>query len=116
MVAPSTARIPPNRLTTPSMSSSGAASFTEHHLLSFAEEPLRTERHQPDQQQSGDCKSERGNPCLSERRVRQIDEPSPLQDEPEQDRAECDTPVAAHAAEDKHAEGKEGDQRLEVER
>src|SRR5688572_24346042 len=107
--------MPPNRLTTSSTSSSAFRSFTEDHLLSLPEHPLRAERHQSDQQQPGDRQAEGGNPGLRERRVGQVDEPGALEHEPEQDRADEYTLVVGHPPEDQDAEGEERDRRLKVE-
>src|SRR4051794_25871764 len=107
-VAPSTAWIPPKRLTTSSASSSvvpsSATSFTDDHLLALAEQALGPEGHQADQQQARDRQSNRRDTGLRERRVREIDEPRALEDEPEEHRANGDPPVAPHASEDEHAE------------
>src|SRR5215207_10670802 len=92
------------------------ASLAKDHLLALAEQPLRAERHQPDQEQPGDRQPQRRDPGLGERRVGQLDEPGALDHEPEEDRADEDALVVGKAGEDEHAEGEEGDQRLEVER
>src|SRR5918995_3118923 len=73
-VAPSTARMPPKRLTTPSISSKGlplgvAVSVAKDHLLALAEHALRPVGHQSDQQQPRYRQAQRGDPGLGERRV-----------------------------------------------
>src|SRR5690349_13394469 len=92
IVAPLTARIPPKRLTTLSASKmapffAGAAgwSLTEDHLLLLAEHALRAERHEQDQHQADDREPQRG--CLVVV-LEYLDEPGPLQDRPEDHRAD----------------------------
>src|SRR5918992_4202620 len=71
-VAPSTARIPPKRLTTSRASKIGppllracavdpaaGPSVTKHHLLALAEHPLWPEGHQQDQNQADDREAKR---------------------------------------------------------
>ena len=71
-VAPSTARIPPKRLTTSraskiappllracAVAAAAGPSVTEHHLLALAEHPLRPEGHQQDQHQADDREAKR---------------------------------------------------------
>src|SRR5207247_1625533 len=58
-VAPSTARMPPNRLTTCSASRIGRplpkpASITKHHLLPLAKDSLRAECHEENQDDADD--------------------------------------------------------------
>src|SRR5215218_7107490 len=88
-VAPSTARIPPKRLTTPSASRIGLPfdfpgavppSFTEHHLLALSEHALRAEGHQQDQDHADDEEAKGGDLGL---RDRQLDEPRSLEQGPE---------------------------------
>src|SRR5687767_10264190 len=82
MVAPSTARMPPNRLTTssatkiaPSRSARAseagatAVSVTEHHLLPLAERALRPVGHQQDQDQADDHEPQCGDAGLGERQL-----------------------------------------------
>src|SRR5829696_9014270 len=112
-----TARIPPKRLITPSASkirpSAGAprGSFTEHHLLAPAEEPLRAEGHQPDEDEADDDEAQRSDSRLRER---QLDEAQSLEHEPEDHGAERHTPIVREAAEDQHGVAAEGDDRKEL--
>src|SRR5919198_702099 len=92
-LAPSTARIPPNRFTTSRTSSSGRpfpfppvgaattglVSLSKDHLLPFAEQPLRTKRHQEDEHDSHEHETSRRNVFGAER---QLDEPRALEDRP----------------------------------
>src|SRR5918996_4883777 len=70
-VAPSTARMPPKRLTTPSTSSSAPLcdSVAKHHLLALAEQPLRPERHQQDQHRSDDREAQGRRLLLADREL-----------------------------------------------
>src|SRR5918996_6614244 len=70
-VAPSTARMPPKRLTTPSTSSRGPLreSVAKHHLLSLAEHSLGAERHQQDQRRPDDEESQRRRLLFADRQL-----------------------------------------------
>src|ERR671931_9217 len=121
-VAPLTARTPPKRLTTASVSSSTlpflrapspltSTSLTEDHLLALAEHPLGPERHQQDQKQARDEEAERRDLGLVEP---EPDEAGALQHDPEDHRASEHAPVAGEAAEDQNRVGEEGGVRLVV--
>src|SRR5665213_2329950 len=113
-VAPSTAIRPPKPLTrsrTAKMGSSGAgsclaalSSATEHHLLALAENPLWPERHDQDKHQPDDQETQ-GSHLV--RGQRQVDEPRPLQDEPEQDGTQRDPAVATQSAQHEDGEADE---------
>src|SRR5581483_3278737 len=114
-VAPSTARMPANRLTTPSarkMHPLAPPSFTEHHLLALAEDALGPEGHDQDERHAEDGEAKRGDADVGEGRVRQIEVERGLEDRPEDPGADEDAPVAGEAAEDEHPVRVERDQRL----
>src|SRR5882762_10342223 len=97
-VAPSTARSPPKDLTR--SRTAKMVSATEHHLLALAENALRPERHDEDQNQADDEKAQGGHFVSREW---QVDEARTLEDEPEQYRPKGHTAVAAQPAQ--HEDG-----------
>src|SRR5215211_3687056 len=110
IVAPSTARMPPKRLTTPSAwkialrppegtgvvaVAVAGASFTEDHLLLLAEHALRPERHQQDQRQAQDHEPQG---CDLHVGYGQLDEAQPLQDHLEDQGSDGHAPVVGQPA------------------
>src|SRR5436309_12378210 len=114
--------MPPNRLTTPSVSRIGrprsvavsAGSLTQHHLLALPEHPLRPQSNHQDQDDAHDRETEGRDPGLRERWVRQPDESGPLEHDPEDHRTDEDAPVAGQAAEDEDPVSEERNQGLVV--
>src|SRR5687768_379766 len=124
IVAPSTARMPPNRLTTssatkitPSRSARAseagatAVSVTEHHLLPLPERALGPERHQQDEDQPDDHEPQGRDAGL---RNRQLEEPQALEQRPQDDRPDRHAPVVRQPAEHQHRVAKEGHDRHEL--
>src|SRR5688500_10309269 len=101
IVAPLTARMPSKRLTT----SRGVKtrpvppSVTEDHRLPLAEYPLRAERHEEDQRDADEDEPQGRDLDFRER---QLEEPQPLEDRPEDDRSRRHPPVVREPAEDEH--------------
>src|SRR5918996_5611504 len=98
-VAPSTAWMPPKALETRSTSRIRPSSVTEHHLAALAEDALRPEGHEQDEQQADEHEPQRGDLLGGER---QLEEAGRLEQRPQHERAERDAGVARQAAEDQH--------------
>src|SRR5215218_5778086 len=107
-LAPSTARTPPKRFSTPS--TSRMASLTEEHLLLLAEDPLRAERHQQDEDGADDDEADRRD-LVS--RQRQLDVASALEQRHQHDRAHDHAEVASEPAEDDDHEAEDREDRVE---
>src|SRR3954452_565501 len=108
--APSTARSPPNLLTTASTCRMGSVT-AEQHLLALAEEPLRPQRHEHDEDEADDHEPDRRHLV---RAHRELDESRPLEDRPEQERPGDDPEVAREAAEDEDCVAEERERRFEL--
>src|ERR687888_1614858 len=118
-VAPCTARIPPNRLSTPlttrmrstsspsafaaaagaSAAPARATSLTQHHLLALAEDALRAERHEQDEREAHDDEPQ-GRDLVA--REREVDRARRLEQELDDHRAHDHAREAGQAAQDQH--------------
>src|SRR5215208_936850 len=107
-LAPSIARTPPYRFSTPS--TSRMASLTEQHLLLRAENSLRPKGHQQDEHEPDDDEADRRHLV---RRERQLDVARALEHRHQDHGAEDHADVAPEAAENHDHEAEDREDRVE---